>query len=226
MIESIRSLRLVDASFGYDGAAPIFDNVTYDFPMGRRVWLSSTGRRGRTTALRIMAALEAPKSGSLRMNERNVTEMSFEEFLPYRIQIGFSFDFGGLMANRTLWQNLMLPLEYHRDLGPEEARERVAELCRAFDLWDARDSRPASVSGSARKACSVARAFVMDPEVLLLDDPLIALGEAAIAATARCVSEGRKNGRLKHVFFTAQDEAQAKRLGFDEVVDIEKWRAA
>jgi ABC-type transporter Mla maintaining outer membrane lipid asymmetry ATPase subunit MlaF len=221
---AISSLRFERVVFAYEGGAPVLDDVTFDFPVGTAVFISGPARQGRSTILRLLAGLEAPGSGRYLLNERDVAQMSFEEFLPWRKRIGFSFDFGGLLANRTLWQNLMLPLEYHRTLGADEAADRVASICRAFGLWDERDARPASVSGGSRKACAVARAFVMDPEMILLDDPFVALDAAAASATLEFIADGRARGRLKHLFMTSQDKSWAEQAGCGSVVEVDRKR--
>ena len=221
----IDSLRFEHAAFSYqeEGAA-VFTDVTLDLPLGRTTLVSGGARQGRSTVLRVLAGLSLLTEGAYLVNGSDVTNMSFEEFLPIRKQIGFSFDFNGLLASRTIWQNLMLPLEYHRTRSPRDASLFIERICRDFGLWELRDRHPAAVPGGARKACTVARAFVMEPEMALLDDPFVALDDVAAHALIAYVREGRAAGRLRHVFFTCQDEKWASRIGCDALIDVESQR--
>lgn len=219
--EEIETLRLERASFVYEDGPAVFQDVTIDVPNGRGTFISGGARQGRSTFLRVLAGLVPLTQGEYLLNGRSVNEMSFEEFLPLRRRMGFSFDFGGLIANRTVWQNLMLPLEYHRALEPEAAQQKIEGICREFGLWEARDSRPANISGGSRKACAVARAFVMDPEMLLLDDPFVALDPLARDAVLHRLEDGRSSGRIKHLIMTSQDESWAARIGCDAAIEIQ-----
>ena len=219
---TIESLRFELLDFAYDTSLPVFKQTTFDFPTSAVTLVEGDTRQGRSSLLRILAGLSLPTGGKYLLNGQDVGKMSFKEFLPYRKLIGFSFDYGGLIANRTIWKNLMLPLEYHRSMEPTEASEKVAALCRAFGLFESKDSYPAAVSGGARKACTVARAFVTDPELLLLDDPFVALDDRAAEAVVETVRNARKSGSIKHVLFTGKNDRWAERLGCDCTVRVEE----
>ncbi len=167
---------------------------------------------GKSAFLKILAGIINPVRGSYFLNSSDASAMSFEQFLPYRKRIGYSFDFGGILANRTLWDNLMLPLLYHGEVPIDDAKKRVGELVDRFGLTSATDRRPASVSGGMRKACVVARAFVMDPEMVILDDPFVALDADVTRSLLMLIRERRAMGRLKHVFFTSRGDATTNEI--------------
>ena len=73
--------------------------------------------------MRLLAGLEQPTRGAYLINGKNVGEMSFEESLPYRLAIGYGYDYGGLIHNRTLKDNVLLPLIYHKLVSEKEAHE-------------------------------------------------------------------------------------------------------
>ncbi|MNL43900.1 Sulfate/thiosulfate import ATP-binding protein CysA [compost metagenome] len=132
--------------------------------------------------------------------------MSFEEFLPFRLQMGYSFDYGGLINNRNLFDNLMLPLLYHKILEPQEAKARVEEMMKAFDVTKFADERPAHVPGRVRKLICVMRSLVMHPQVLLMDDLSVGLGQDATYVLADYLHKLRKDGVLNHIFMSSYDE--------------------
>ena len=208
---SIEEISFRNLGFSYEGQGPVLEDCNFDFPMGQVVLVEGGSGTGRSTLLKLLAGLAQPKAGQYCINQSIVSEMSFEEFLPLRHQIGYSFDFGGLFANRTLWENMTLPLLYQNALPAEEIEERVSFLTKKFGFWDARGRRPAEVSGGMRKACVVARAFVMHPQMLLMDDPFVALTEDMVDLVMDLVGAFRKQGRLKHVFLTTRDDRALRR---------------
>ena len=121
----INSLKFEGLEFGYPEQDLIFENVDFDFPLNQFVWVKAGYGSGRSTLLQLIAGLQQSTKGKYLINDQNVSEMSFEEFLPYRMNIGYGFDFGGLINNRTLLENLTLPLEYHKTCTRVQAEDRV-----------------------------------------------------------------------------------------------------
>ena len=124
----IESLKFEGVSFSHEGQEIIVQNVEFDFPMNEILWVKAEEGAGKSSLLQVLAGLQIPQSGKYLINGENVVEMSFEEFLPYRLKIGYSFDYGGLINNRSLFDNLVLPLLYHKIGTPEEAKSRVDKL--------------------------------------------------------------------------------------------------
>lgn len=202
----IESLKFEGVSFTHGGQDPIVQNVEFDFPMNEILWVKAEEGAGKSSLLQILAGLQIPQSGKYLINGENVVDMSFEEFLPYRLQIGYSFDYGGLINNRTLFDNLMLPLLYHKVLSPDDAKARVDALFKEFGVEKFAHERPAHVPGRVRKLACLMRALVMRPQVLLLDDPSVGLGQDSVYAFVDHVHRLRKEGCLNHVFTSSYDE--------------------
>lgn len=208
----IQTLAFRNLTFRYDANPALLEDVTCELPSGENVLVEGPSGGGKSAFLKILVGLLSPTSGSYLVNGHDMSDMSFEEFLPYRKRIGYSFDFGGLLANRTLWDNLILPLQYHSELSAEVATVRVRDLVERFGLTENKDRRPAAVSGAMRKACVVARAFVMDPEMLILDDPFVGLDRATVNNLFALIHEQRHTKRLRHVFFTSRGEDYSSQL--------------
>jgi phospholipid/cholesterol/gamma-HCH transport system ATP-binding protein len=113
--------------------------------------------------------------GEYRINGSLVTEMSFEEFLPYRLSMGYVFDFGGLLSNKTLQENLLLGIEYHSFFDNEKAAAKIREFIYRMNIVEYMHLRPFHVPGYVRKLVCVLRAFLHEPKLLLLDQPASAL---------------------------------------------------
>jgi phospholipid/cholesterol/gamma-HCH transport system ATP-binding protein len=219
MIEGkIHSLKFDDVLFGYEESKPVFENVSLEVPVGTNVFVTGPDGNGQSTFLKLLAVLVQPQSGRYLINGLNTTEMSFEEFLPWRMRIGYTFDYGGLFANRTLTDNLSLGLLYHKISTPEEASERIIRMAETFGFTRQLDYRPAAVSGGLRKLVCILRAFLMKPELLVMDDPSTGIGPESARKLIQLIDRSREAGWLKHIYFTSRDETWPDQLGCSRLI--------
>ncbi len=203
---SIDSLHFESLNFKFDHDHVVFSDLTAQMPMNDVVWFRGSSGSGRSTVLQIMAGLISPQTGSYKINGQAVAEMSFEEFLPYRLNIGYSFDMGGLLSNRTIYENLILPLLYHNLVSPKEAHDRAMEMLTTFSIVRFKDLRPTSVSGGTKKLVCVLRALIHEPQMLLLDDPNIGLSADAQTLVVDRILEMKKSGLIKHIYVCSFDD--------------------
>lgn len=126
---------------------------------------------GKSDFLMMTAGLTAPQRGSYRLfgEEMPIFE---EERLPQRLRLGFVFDGGQLFNRLTVAENIALPLRYHRELTAEQISERVDELLKLTELTSWANSTPGSLGRAWQKRAGLARALALQPEVLLLDNPV------------------------------------------------------
>lgn len=221
--KSIQTLQLEDISFAFEGTGSVFENVSFDLPKSRAVWVRSPGGRGKSTLLKILAGLLSPQSGRYLINGEAVSEMSFEEFLGYRMNMGYGFDMGGLLNNKSLAENLILPLLYHKLVTADEAYERVAQVTEMFGMQTIRDARPFAVSGSQRKLACVIRAFIHSPEVVFLDDPMTGLKQDNLNDLYHFIEESFAGHTLKQMFFTSESPELAQKFGAEELLISADW---
>ncbi|WP_413287687.1 ATP-binding cassette domain-containing protein [Bdellovibrio sp. HCB337] len=202
----IDSMKFEALTFAHEGQTALIRNADFEFPMNEVVWVKGTEGQGKSSLLQVLAGLLNPQSGFFYINDQNVLDMSFEEFLPYRLAIGYTFDYGGLISNRTVYDNLMLPLAYHKLIPMNEAKERVEEIIKLFDINKFAHERPAHIPGRVRKLTCLLRALVMRPQVLLMDDPSVGLGQDTLYTFVDYIHTLRKEGHLKHIFMSSYDE--------------------
>jgi phospholipid/cholesterol/gamma-HCH transport system ATP-binding protein len=175
MRKSLNEMKFIDVSLEFENKQLLLENVNCSFKKGHAYWITGESGSGKSSVLKLLASLEQPSSGQYFINNDNITEMSFEEFVPYRFNIGYSFSSGGVINNRTVYENLILPLNYHNELEPDERHNRVMALLDQFEIAKFAKNRPDEVTGRIKKLISVARTFIFDPEVILLDEPTIGM---------------------------------------------------
>jgi phospholipid/cholesterol/gamma-HCH transport system ATP-binding protein len=202
----IQSLKFEGLTFHYEGQELLFDQVDFDFPMNELVWVKASSGAGRSSLLQLMAGLVVPQKGRYLINQENVAEMSFEDFLPYRMSIGYGFDFGGLLHNRTILENMTLPLLYHKICSKPEAEDRATDYMRGLGIQKFANQRPSTVPGGVRKMTCLIRALMMQPAVLLLDDPSVGLGQEQALKFFDFIKDLRVQGKTQHVFVSSFDD--------------------
>lgn len=214
-IKTITDLRLQNVTFGYDEGQPIFKNLTLEIPTRQNVLVGGPPGQGQSTLLKLLAVVHQPQEGQVIINGQNTSEMSFEEFLPFRKKIGYTFDYGGLFANRTILDNLVLPLLYHGICPREEAFARAEWYAEDFKFTNRLLLKPAAVTGGLRKLVSVLRTLLLEPEMLVMDDPFMGVDTENVRRLIRLIAEKRETGEIKHLFFTSRDEVWPQKLGYE-----------
>jgi ABC-type transporter Mla maintaining outer membrane lipid asymmetry ATPase subunit MlaF len=218
VVTSIESVVFENLTFAYEGAPELFSGVTLELKLGKNILVTGAAGNGQSTFLKLLAVLVQPQKGGVLINGQNTSEMSFEELQPIRRRLGYSFDYGGLLANRTLLDNLTLGLLYHKILSPSEAEAEARKIAERFRFAKVLGLRPASVSGGLRKLVCVLRAVMLKPELFVMDDPFTGLDRTSANELVELLGEMRAQGILKHVYLTSREESWAERLGCEPMV--------
>ena len=218
----IEKLSFKNLSFGYENPNEIFCDVSFEFPMNQFVWLKSGVNSGRSTLLQLLAGLQRPSHGVYFINNQLVTDLTFDEWIPYRGSMGYGFDFGGLLANRTLVENLTLPLLYHRTCTEADAIEKAHWYLDHLGGYKQRDQRPAFVPGGLRKLVCLIRAVITQPQLLLLDDPSVGLSEETFGKFIEILKKFKSQDIIKHIYISSFDEKAIRPLHPLEVLISER----
>ncbi|WLI75374.1 methionine ABC transporter ATP-binding protein MetN [Kosakonia sp. H02] len=153
------------------------NNVSLHVPAGQIYGVIGASGAGKSTLIRCVNLLERPSQGSVLVDGQDLTQLSEAELTKARRQIGMIFQHFNLLASRTVFGNVALPLEL--DNTPrEEINRRVKELLDLVGLSDKHDSYPANLSGGQKQRVAIARALASNPKVLLCDEATSALDPA------------------------------------------------
>jgi len=176
------------------GQQVVLRNVNLDLEDVRTLALIGPSGGGKSTLLRIIAGLEIPDSGSLAMNDREVTYRE-KDLLVHRRTVGTVFQAFNLFPHLTALQNITLPLEKVHGHKPAHARELAEGILERFGLLEHGHKPPAQLSGGQRQRVAIARAISIKPKLLLFDEPTSALDPEMTAEVLDVIEELREEGR-------------------------------
>ena len=130
---------------------------------------------GKSVTLRHMLGLEAPDAGRVIVEEEDVTDLPEEELYRIRKKFGMLFQSGALFDSMTVFENVAFPLREHTDMSEEEIARAVREKLELVNLPNTEHLMPVDLSGGMRKRVGLARSIVLDPKVILYDEPTTGL---------------------------------------------------
>jgi len=157
----------------YDGRVRAVDNVNLDVQEGEFVTLVGPSGCGKSTTLRMIAGFIQPTSGSIAMNGQDITALS-----PDQRDIGMVFQSIALFPHMTVAENISYGMKVSDEsFTQEEMDERVEEMLELIEMPETADRYPEQLSGGQQQRIGLARSLALQPEILLLDEPLSALDE-------------------------------------------------
>jgi ABC-type transporter Mla maintaining outer membrane lipid asymmetry ATPase subunit MlaF len=168
-------MRSVNVAAMRDATFLVVENVNWSVAAGEAWVIAGQEQSGKSDFLMLAAGLMAPAAGSLRILG-NDPENFGEAELAERLRVGFVFQGGQLFSQLTIVENIALPLRYHKNLAAVDVAAPVALLLDRLELTPLADVTPANVAPNWRLRAALARALILQPEILLLDNPLAGLG--------------------------------------------------
>jgi phospholipid/cholesterol/gamma-HCH transport system ATP-binding protein len=130
---------------------------------------------GKSVTLRHMLGLEAPDSGRVIVEEEDITDLPEEDLYRVRQKFGMLFQSGALFDSMTVFENIAFPLREHTDMTEEEITRAVHEKLELVNLPGSAQLAPVDLSGGMRKRVGLARSIVLDPKMILYDEPTTGL---------------------------------------------------
>ena len=130
---------------------------------------------GKSVTLRHMLGLEAPDSGRVIVQEEDFTDLPEEDLYRVRKKFGMLFQSGALFDSMTVFENVAFPLREHTDMSDEEIIRAVRERLELVNLPNVEHLMPVDLSGGMRKRVALARSIVLDPKMILYDEPTTGL---------------------------------------------------
>ncbi len=167
-------IQLDNVSYTFDHER-LFSQATVTIEQGRIVMLMGRSGSGKSTLLEISAGLLEPATGTVRWNDRDIRELSRQELVTERRKTGYVFQQHALISNMTVFDNIALPLRYHTAMPDKALRVMIQQHLEKIGISDIRNKLPEALSVGQARLVSIARALIMRPEFLFLDEPISGL---------------------------------------------------
>lgn len=169
---AIVSVENISKSYWRDSLEiPVLTNIAFEIPEGEFLGLMGPSGSGKTTLLNLIAGIDRPTEGLIRVAGTEVTTLGESELAAWRSRhVGFIFQFYNLMPVLTAMENVELPLLLTK-LSKKERRERAAFALQIVGLGDRLDHYPKQLSGGQEQRVAIARAVVTDPTIIVADEP-------------------------------------------------------
>ena len=206
-------IRLRNVSFQRDDKV-ILDDVSMDIQRGSIVAIMGPSGVGKTTILRLISGALQPSHGSIEVNGREVSALSRRQLYEVRKDIGVLLQNGALFTDLTVFENIATPLREHTRLPEEVIRERVLAKLDSVGLAGTEELMPQSLSGGMARRVALARAVIMNPKIVLFDEPMTGLDPIARSTISELIRKTNDELGLTSVIVTHNVDQMKKLVDY------------
>jgi phospholipid/cholesterol/gamma-HCH transport system ATP-binding protein len=167
-------VEFVDVHKAY-GSKRVLRGASVKVYRGEVVVIMGGSGTGKSVTLRHMLGLEAPDAGRVIVEEEDITDLPEEELYRVRKKFGMLFQSGALFDSMTVFENVAFPLREHTEMSDDDIARAVREKLELVNLPGSEHLMPVDLSGGMRKRVGLARSIVLDPKVILYDEPTTGL---------------------------------------------------
>lgn len=155
------------------GHRAILDSLDIDIHKGKITAILGPSGCGKTTLLRLIGSQLRPTDGSIRVDGTDITQLQRKALFKLRERMGMLFQSGALFTDLSVYENVAFPLRLHTQLSESMIRDLVLMKLHAVGLRGARDLMPAELSGGMARRAALARAIILDPQLIMYDEPFV-----------------------------------------------------
>jgi phospholipid/cholesterol/gamma-HCH transport system ATP-binding protein len=171
------------------GGRKIFDGLSITARSGRITAFMGPSGTGKTTLLRLITGQAQAERGSVKVWGREVSTMPGRELFELRRRMGMLFQHGALLTDEDVYENVAFPLRAHTKLPEALIRQLVLTKLHAVGLRGAARLMPSELSGGMARRVALARAIVMDPDILIYDEPFVGLDPISMGVICRLIKQ-------------------------------------
>jgi len=171
------------------GRRPVFSGLNIDMRRGRITAIMGPSGTGKTTLLRLMTRQIEPDRGSIIVDGQDLAKLSGAGIFALRRRMGMLFQNGALLTDLDVFENVAFPLREHTDLPERLIRHIVLTKLHAVGLRGAAEMIPSELSGGMARRVALARAIVMDPDILIYDEPFAGLDPISLGVILRLIRQ-------------------------------------
>ncbi len=155
----------------------VLNSISFSIQKGEAVCILGKSGAGKTVLLKIIVGLLRPDKGNVFLFGRNIFKIKREELFRLRENIGFVFQNSALFDSLTVFENVAYPF-LKGEISEEEVKEKVLEMLRLVEMQGTENLMPAELSGGMKKRVAIARALIMEPKLVIYDEPTAGLDPA------------------------------------------------
>jgi phospholipid/cholesterol/gamma-HCH transport system ATP-binding protein len=153
----------------------VHKDVSFSLRQGECLGLIGGSGTGKSVLLRSLIGLEKPDQGEIYFHSNRLHGLAEKQWYPYRLRIAYAFQGGALFDSMTVFENLAYPLKEHTQMTPPQIEAKIRITLERFGLLDSMALFPGNLSGGMQKRLGLARAIILEPEVILYDEPTAGL---------------------------------------------------
>lgn len=183
------------------GSNKIHRGINLTLHRGESLGLLGGSGTGKSVLLRSIIGLERIDSGAIFFEGKRIDNLSEDQLIPFRIKISYSFQSGALFDSINVFENIAYPLFEHTTFSYHQIKDKVAQMLKLIDLEGKEELMPSDLSGGMQKRVGMARSMILDPEIILYDEPTAGLDPANTLNVVSLMQKLKKKG-LASIFVT------------------------
>jgi phospholipid/cholesterol/gamma-HCH transport system ATP-binding protein len=185
------------------GQKNVLKGVSLNLYEGENLVILGKSGTGKSVLIKCIVGLLTPDKGSIKVFGKDIKETSKKDFNLLRQKVGFLFQNGALYDSMTVKENLEFPLvRLKKDLTKTERLDKIKEVLENVGLTDVLDKMPSELSGGMRKRVSLARTIVVDPRIMLYDEPTTGLDPSTSDEISNLINEVQEKYKTSSIIIT------------------------
>jgi phospholipid/cholesterol/gamma-HCH transport system ATP-binding protein len=204
------------------GDRVVLNQVDLKVPRGKITVVMGGSGSGKSTTLKLIVGFMLPSEGRIWIDGHDVLQMTREQRLEVQKSIGMSFQYSALFDSMTVYENVAFPLREHTKLPEAEIRTRVTAMLERLSLPGVEEKMPSDLSGGMKKRVGVARAIMLQPKIMLFDEPESGLDPITTTSIAELIMEMRDSFHITCLVIS--HNLQSTRLIADKVCMLYKGK--
>ncbi len=184
------------------GDKRVLEGVSMSIPKGKSAVVMGGSGTGKSVTIKHVVQLLKPDEGEIWVLGQRVDELGQDAMDKLRLRIGYLFQGGALFDSMTVFENMSFILERHTDMDEDERRARIEELLRWVNLEDTGGQYPSELSGGQKKRIGLARSIILEPDVMLYDEPTTGLDPISVRSVSELIIRLRDERGITSIAIT------------------------